>query len=196
MASPPGLDGSGGRDHAACGDGGAGGCRDEDGDVERRGRQWTVVAATGVWALATVALTLGSSVPCRLAEWVPGGEPGPSCASGLPPGDRLDGWLVPTAGSWGDPVFWAQLVLNVAWFVPVGLWSVRRHGRRVAAVVGALLGAAIELAQLLVTRDRYPSLLDVALNASGALVGAMLGGRRPGRDRGGAGMRGARTGVG
>ncbi|WP_420886258.1 VanZ family protein [Candidatus Microthrix parvicella] len=90
----------------------------------------------------------------------------------MPPSDRLEGLLLPQAGSTDDPVFWAQLVFNVIWFVPVGRWVADRLQPRWAPFASALaLGSMIELLQLFATSTRYPSLLDVALNTLGGALG-------------------------
>ncbi len=75
-----------------------------------------------------------------------------------------------------------DLVLNVVLFVPVGfvLQLGRPRGSAAAWVPALLAGAAtsaiIELAQLF-SPLRYPSLADLATNATGAAVGAMLAAR-------------------
>lgn len=70
-----------------------------------------------------------------------------------------------------------DLLANLALFLPIGflLRSVftRRQGRAHAVAIAASLSLAIEVAQIFL-RDRYVSPLDVAANASGAWVGAMI----------------------
>jgi hypothetical protein len=136
------------------------------------------VVAVVAWGAATSLLTLGTALSCRFILLVPGAHVGPACADGTPPADRLDGILVPQAGSTSDPVFWAQLVFNVAWFLPVGVWAARRCSHRAAPLLlGAAIGLTIEVLQFFATATRYPSLLDVACNAAGAAVGGALAGR-------------------
>ncbi|MDH4046221.1 MAG: VanZ family protein, partial [Gemmatimonadota bacterium] len=70
---------------------------------------------------------------------------------------------------------WADAVVNVILFMPLGiglaLASVRaRH----ALLIGALLSALVELAQLTVIAGRDPSIGDVLFNAIGAWLGAGL----------------------
>jgi glycopeptide antibiotics resistance protein len=72
----------------------------------------------------------------------------------------------------------ADLIVNVALFVPFG-YSLRRSSGRFGV---ALLGAAItsisaEMLQLFST-IRYPSGTDVASGVAGAAVGAFIAGRR------------------
>lgn len=72
-------------------------------------------------------------------------------------------------------------ILNVLLFLPLGCFAVdphlpcRRPWRRVAAagLAGALFSAAIEFVQSGVP-GRWPSLLDIAANGSGAALGAWL----------------------
>ncbi len=77
-----------------------------------------------------------------------------------------------TTGTWFDGV------TNVLLFVPLGfLYPLTRQGRDSSPlhvlIVGALLSTAIETAQLFDVH-RYASVLDVATNAAGAGLGALL----------------------
>jgi len=67
----------------------------------------------------------------------------------------------------------ADLLLNVAFFVPLGLVSGRRLGLPGAFFLGAAMAAAIELLQLAVP-GRYSTLADVLSNGAGSLLGAAL----------------------
>ncbi|PPG87910.1 VanZ family protein [Rathayibacter rathayi] len=67
---------------------------------------------------------------------------------------------------------------NIALFVPLGLLlalNLRPRFAWVAVVVGALVSWLIETGQLLFLSARYASLQDVAMNTSGALLGAIVG---------------------
>lgn len=72
-----------------------------------------------------------------------------------------------------------DMVANVLLFVPLGfLYPLTRPHRGLplvarAALLGLLLSAAIEAAQLF-ERGRYASLVDLGTNAAGALAGALL----------------------
>jgi glycopeptide antibiotics resistance protein len=74
---------------------------------------------------------------------------------------------------------WSDLVMNVLMFVPFGFVHQLTRPRGAPADwwrvlwLGAALSGAIETAQLFAP-DRYSSLLDVATNTAGALVGAAL----------------------
>ncbi|HEX2205661.1 MAG TPA: VanZ family protein, partial [Longimicrobium sp.] len=76
----------------------------------------------------------------------------------------------------GEPF---DMVANVLLFVPLGflhpLTRPHRLGSRVleAALLGLLLSAAVEAAQLF-EPGRYASVMDLAANAAGALAGALL----------------------
>ncbi|MBM6399149.1 VanZ family protein [Phycicoccus sonneratiae] len=67
--------------------------------------------------------------------------------------------------------------LNVLAFVPLGWLGVAWLRRRVPVVVLALggLSAAVEAVQLLPVLHREATLLDVACNTAGALLGALAG---------------------
>jgi glycopeptide antibiotics resistance protein len=79
----------------------------------------------------------------------------------------------------------SDIVLNIVMFVPLGFLYELTHppsageGRGSslprAFVLGALLSAAIEIAQLF-EADRFTSLFDIVTNATGALVGSLLHG--------------------
>ena len=66
---------------------------------------------------------------------------------------------------------------NVALFVPLGMasslafppWRLWRIG-----VFGLFISCCMELGQLLFLHDRFPSLLDLVTNTSGAVIGALL----------------------
>jgi VanZ family protein len=71
-----------------------------------------------------------------------------------------------------------DLVMNVVMFVPLGfLFSLSRVSRHLvvplAFILGLALSAAIESAQMF-ELERYTSLLDVATNGAGALIGALV----------------------
>lgn len=74
---------------------------------------------------------------------------------------------------------WSDLVMNVLMFVPFGFVHQLTRPRGAPADwsrvlrLGAALSGAIELAQLFAP-DRFSSLLDVATNTAGALLGAAL----------------------
>ncbi|MBY0491636.1 MAG: VanZ family protein [Gemmatimonadaceae bacterium] len=74
---------------------------------------------------------------------------------------------------------WSDLVMNVLMFVPFGFVHQLTRPRGAPAdwrrvlLLGAGLSAAIETAQLFAP-DRFSSLLDVATNTAGALLGALL----------------------
>ncbi len=72
--------------------------------------------------------------------------------------------------------------LNVVAFVPVAWLGVAVLHRRPTTVVLVLvaLSALAELVQASPWLGRVPSLLDVVCNAAGAVLGALLGSRRPG----------------
>ena len=73
-------------------------------------------------------------------------------------------------------------VLNVLAFVPIAWLGVAVLHRRPTTVVLVLvaLSALAELVQATPWLGRQPSLLDVLCNATGAVVGALLGSRRGG----------------
>ena len=74
---------------------------------------------------------------------------------------------------------WSDVVLNVAMFVPIGFCYqlTRPAGSRIrwghVLLLGAALSGVIELAQLF-EATRFTSLVDLATNAAGAVVGAWL----------------------
>lgn len=73
----------------------------------------------------------------------------------------------------------ADILLNVLLFVPFGVFAAapgsgsRRRRAARAALAGALLSAAIEVAQGLLP-GRFPSLADILANGLGAWLGARL----------------------
>ncbi|MDZ7781376.1 MAG: VanZ family protein [Gemmatimonadota bacterium] len=67
----------------------------------------------------------------------------------------------------------ADLLLNVAMFVPLGLLAARRLGVWRTFLLGAGLSAGIEMAQLFLP-GRFSTLADLVANGSGALAGALL----------------------
>jgi glycopeptide antibiotics resistance protein len=72
-----------------------------------------------------------------------------------------------------------DFLLNIALFLPCGA-LLRRLGWRAssATAAAAILSLAVESAQMWIP-PRCPSQLDVAANALGALLGALLVARRP-----------------
>lgn len=126
--------------------------------TDRTHRGWTVVA---------VALTLVTAV---VVLWPDGAVVNRGVV-------RLYVFLlergVPASVS---PASYAR-ALNVLAFVPLGWLSVAVLRRRVAVAALALLAlsAAVEAVQSLPDVARQPSVLDVVLNASGGLLGALLG---------------------
>ncbi|HET6968357.1 MAG TPA: VanZ family protein [Ornithinibacter sp.] len=75
--------------------------------------------------------------------------------------------------------------LNVLVFVPLGWIGVALLRRGVVTVAGGLLllSATVEAVQALPVLGRVPSVLDVACNAAGGLVGAVLASVVVGRGR-------------
>ncbi len=143
-------------------------------------------AGLALWGVATAALVFGDEVACWASDLVPGSTPGGWCEARTPAGDRLSALLVPaSAGDMADPVFWAQLVFNVMWFIPFGaLVAHRCRSWRVAFAVGLGAGLFIETGQLLFTAGRYPSAFDALLNAAGAALGWTAMARRSATGRG------------
>jgi VanZ family protein len=84
-----------------------------------------------------------------------------------------------------SPRFALDLAVNVAAFLPLG-WGLRRSGRRlgltpagtmIAAGVGtAMLSLTMETVQYFLS-DRYSSIVDVAANTAGGIIGSVLAGR-------------------
>ena len=81
---------------------------------------------------------------------------------------------------WGIPPWFdygvVELASNVILFVPLGALLARILGARLwwgGAAVGFLLSILVELAQLVFLPARFPSVIDVAANTLGALVGAL-----------------------
>lgn len=83
-------------------------------------------------------------------------------------------WLLGDAARSGTPLWWAlEDLANVALFLPVGFALARWTGPLPAVLLGGSLSAACEYAQQAIPH-RHASPLDVAMNASGALLGAVL----------------------
>lgn len=79
-----------------------------------------------------------------------------------------------------SPADWHDLLINVLGFVPIGLLAAlgwRRRPLLAAAAFGLALTLTMEIGQIVVV-DRVPSLLDVLLDFSGALIGGWYVGRR------------------
>ncbi len=81
---------------------------------------------------------------------------------------------------WGVPPWvdysTVELASNVILFLPLGALVTRILGARLwwgGVAVGFLLSILVELAQLAFLPARFPSVLDVAANTFGALVGAL-----------------------
>lgn len=87
--------------------------------------------------------------------------------------------LDPVAGAWGwDQIAWGPVIDNVALFVPVGALAVVAFARRGTVVVWlgcVVLSVGIETLQYLVPTGRVANTADVLANATGALVGVLLG---------------------
>lgn len=67
-------------------------------------------------------------------------------------------------------------LLNLLFYVPLGIIGVGLGWRtQTIVVIAALLSGGTELAQLFST-DRYPSVLDFILNTAGAVIGIALAG--------------------
>lgn len=70
-----------------------------------------------------------------------------------------------------------EATANVALFVPLGLLGALAFPTKPWWQIGALgllVTGCMELGQLLFLHSRFPSLLDLATNTSGCLVGALL----------------------
>jgi VanZ family protein len=68
----------------------------------------------------------------------------------------------------------SDLVMNFAYYVPMGvLGESFRWPGRTTIVAAALLSALTEVIQVF-SRDRYPSVTDVILNTAGAMAGVAL----------------------
>lgn len=123
---------------------------------------WVLLAMTTVGILVA---TLGFSV----------GDPEGTAGINLRPFTEIRRGLKPGASD----IVVANVWGNVAMFVPLGLllmwlWTSPLIARVVmATVAGAGLSVIIELAQL--TLHRVADIDDVILNASGALLGAIIG---------------------
>lgn len=82
--------------------------------------------------------------------------------------------------SWGVPPWFnysaVEMASNVILFLPLGALVTRILGPRLwwgGVAVGFLLSVLVELAQLLFLPARFASVIDVAANTAGALVGAL-----------------------
>jgi len=81
---------------------------------------------------------------------------------------------------WGVPPWFnysaVEMTTNVILFLPLGALVTRILGPRLwwgGVAVGFLLSVLVELAQLVFLPARFPSVVDVAANTVGALVGAL-----------------------
>lgn len=66
---------------------------------------------------------------------------------------------------------------NVALFIPLGIISKLAFPAKrwwLVGIFGLLISCTIELGQLLFLHNRFASFLDLATNASGAVIGALL----------------------
>ncbi len=70
----------------------------------------------------------------------------------------------------------ADAILNVVFFVPLGLVAVRRLSLMRTTALGLALSLGIEMAQLTIA-GRYSTLADIVWNTTGALAGGWLHGR-------------------
>ena len=78
-----------------------------------------------------------------------------------------------------------EATANVVLFVPFG-FAVTVGLRGIwwqTAALGAFTSACVELGQLLFLQNRYPSLIDVATNTAGALLGFLLAQKFLGRPK-------------
>ncbi|KQX05672.1 MULTISPECIES: VanZ family protein [unclassified Leifsonia] len=70
-----------------------------------------------------------------------------------------------------------EFTSNVVMFLPFGIILTVLLGRRLwwlSTLAAVVLSTAIELTQLLLLPDRYPSVRDVIANSIGALIGSLL----------------------
>ena len=81
---------------------------------------------------------------------------------------------------WGVPPWFnysaVEMASNVILFLPLGALVTRILGPRLwwgGIAVGFLLSVLVELAQLVFLPARFPSVVDVAANTVGAMVGAL-----------------------
>lgn len=81
---------------------------------------------------------------------------------------------------WGVPPWFnystVEMASNVILFLPLGALVTRILGARLwwgGVAVGFLLSVLVELAQLVFLPARFASVVDVAANTAGALVGAL-----------------------
>ncbi|WP_139164155.1 VanZ family protein [Arthrobacter sp. ok362] len=85
---------------------------------------------------------------------------------------QLHRWGVPPWFNYGV----VELTSNVILFLPLGALVTRILGARLwwgGVAVGFLLSVLVELAQLVFLPARFPSVIDVAANTFGAMVGAL-----------------------
>ena len=93
---------------------------------------------------------------------------------------QIEGGILNPA-AWSSSVTWttgylAEMVFNIALFVPVGMLAallIRRRRWPLALAAGLAFTTAIELTQLLST-DRVSDPRDLVMNTSGAVVGVFL----------------------
>ena len=119
-----------------------------------------------MWALGTYLLGLG-----LIALWPVPVDQGAS--------DFLSRWLQ-QLHQWGIPPWFnysaVEMASNVILFLPLGALVTRILGPRLwwgGIAVGFLLSVLVELAQLVFLPARFPSVVDVAANTVGAMVGAL-----------------------
>lgn len=70
-----------------------------------------------------------------------------------------------------------EVAANVALFVPLGFaaaWAMPKWAWWIAALAGAAMSVAVELAQQNLLPERFGSFGDVVANSVGALIGAVL----------------------
>ncbi|AVV47732.1 hypothetical protein C6376_27015 [Streptomyces sp. P3] len=120
-----------------------------------------------------VAKALGRPWPLRTALAV---QLAGVLAVTLLPGDAgLQGWQCDT-GAPSHLFTSAGYLLNIALFAPAGFLAVQLFRRPVTvAAAGAVLSAAIELAQSAAPLGRSCSVTDLAANATGAVAGSLAG---------------------
>ncbi|WP_299955866.1 VanZ family protein [uncultured Modestobacter sp.] len=82
-----------------------------------------------------------------------------------------------TGWSWQVSARVAERGGNVLLFVPLGLllcWALPRLHRRVVWLLCVAASVGIEVTQFLFLPDRYPSVVDVVTNSTGAAIGVGL----------------------